>query len=197
MTYHDIYCLIVLTSVLEPPFGSPPSQPASPTVVDQGPSQTTSTNIDTGAWETSQAVLEPPNLSANDGWGGWNDWAPGPTAVTPPPAVQETATPPLTAPPQDSIQPADTEGAPPQNPANPPPAVAGDSPPPQENGDEQANSEQREGGEDNESQDDDSSDEEERAYWADFVEDTSGPDERELKMIEEDGQETDALNREC
>lgn len=51
------------------------------------------------------------------------------------------------------------------------------------------------GGEDGEGDDDsdDSTDEEEHPYWVNLKEDTSSPDERELKMIEETGNETSAI----
>jgi len=55
----------------------------------------------------------------------------------------------------------------------------------------------REGaGEDGEGDDDsdDSTDEEEHPYWVNLKEDTSSPDERELKMIEETGNEISAID---
>ncbi len=52
------------------------------------------------------------------------------------------------------------------------------------------------GGEDGEGDDDsdESTDEEEHPYWVKLNEDTSSPDERELKMIEENGNETSAMD---
>ncbi|KAI4114889.1 MAG: hypothetical protein LQ345_004416 [Seirophora villosa] len=52
---------------------------------------------------------------------------------------------------------------------------------------------QQQGREDDSSQEE-SSDEEERAYWAEFTEDMSGPDEQELSNIERAGDEVNALD---
>lgn len=65
-----------------------------------------------------------------------------------------------------------------------------------ENGNTEGIPEQQHGREDDSSQEE-SSDEEERPYWAEFTEDTSGPDEQELSNIERDGEEVDALDRKC
>ncbi|KAL8969430.1 MAG: hypothetical protein Q9197_004347, partial [Variospora fuerteventurae] len=62
-----------------------------------------------------------------------------------------------------------------------------------ENGNREGIPEQQHGREDDSSQEE-SSDEEERPYWAEFTEDTSGPDEQELSDIERDGEEVDALD---
>lgn len=98
--------------------------------------------------------------------------------------------------PQDDVQ-ANTATVPDPETATVPPAVGeGGTPPPEEQTNNQGDSEQQEGREADVDQEDDSSDEEERAYWADFVEDTSGPDEAELREIEQD-EDKDALDREC
>ena len=47
-----------------------------------------------------------------------------------------------------------------------------------------------------ESQDDDSTDEEDYPFWANIKEDTSSPDEEELRAIEETMDEVSALDRE-
>lgn len=52
-----------------------------------------------------------------------------------------------------------------------------------------------EGERDEDSQDDDSTDEEDYSFWTNLKEDTSGPDEEELKAIEEGGHEISALDR--
>ena len=52
-----------------------------------------------------------------------------------------------------------------------------------------------EGERDEDSQDDDSEDEEDYSFWANLKEDTSSPDEEELKAIEESGHEISALDR--
>ncbi|KAL8982752.1 MAG: hypothetical protein Q9205_002829 [Flavoplaca limonia] len=75
-----------------------------------------------------------------------------------------------------------------------PPAVSESAPdPPQQHDDNHVDSREQEGREADEEQADESSDEEERAYWAEFVEDTSGPDEDELRDIEH-AEEKDALD---
>lgn len=53
-----------------------------------------------------------------------------------------------------------------------------------------------EGEREEDSQDDESTDEEEYPYWANLKEDTSVPDQEELRAIEESGHETNALDRE-
>lgn len=53
-----------------------------------------------------------------------------------------------------------------------------------------------EGEREEDSQDDDSTDEEDYSFWANLKEDTSSPDEEELKVIEENGHEISALDRE-
>ncbi|KAL8669172.1 MAG: hypothetical protein Q9168_006225 [Polycauliona sp. 1 TL-2023] len=76
------------------------------------------------------------------------------------------------------------------------PALGEDAPPaPQQQDNNNGDPEQQTGREPDEDQEDDSSDEEERAYWADFVEDPSGPDEDELRVIEHE-EEKDALDHE-
>ncbi|KAL8776221.1 MAG: hypothetical protein Q9203_003422 [Teloschistes exilis] len=124
---------------------------------------------------------------------------------------QETSTTWLTAASQEAPEPTNAETTPtgnvapqdaapqdvaPQDAAASPPAVAGEASLPQAESNERDNQGRPEGREDSESQDGESSDEEERPYWADFVEDTSTPSERELTTIEEDGQENDALDHE-
>lgn len=52
-----------------------------------------------------------------------------------------------------------------------------------------------EGEREEDSQDDDSTDEEDYSFWANLKEDTSSPDEEELKAIEEGGHEISALDR--
>ncbi|KAI4099082.1 MAG: hypothetical protein LQ339_006155 [Xanthoria mediterranea] len=82
---------------------------------------------------------------------------------------------------------------PPTEHATTPPGVGESATPPtQEQNIIQGDSEQQEGREADEDQGDDS-DEEERAYWADFAEDTSGPDEEELRDIEQE-EEKEALD---
>lgn len=120
---------------------------------------------------------------------------------------QETSTTWLTTASQEATEPTNTDTTPtgnvapqdagPQDAAPPPPAAAGETSLPQPESNDRDNQERPEGREDSESQDGESSDEEERPYWADFVEDTSSPNERELRTIEEDGQEKDALDRKC
>ena len=81
---------------------------------------------------------------------------------------------------------------------SPAPPVATDSEgntSPQQDGTGAGNGGRPEGREEDESQDEDSADEEERAYWADFVEDKSGPDEEELRIIEKNDREINAFNR--
>ena len=53
-----------------------------------------------------------------------------------------------------------------------------------------------EGEREEDSQDDESTDEEDYPYWANLKEDTSVPDQEELRAIEESGHETNALDRE-
>lgn len=53
-----------------------------------------------------------------------------------------------------------------------------------------------EGEREEDSQDDESTDEEDYPFWANLKEDTSVPDQEELRAIEESGHETSALNRE-
>lgn len=126
-----------------------------------------------------------------------------PTTVATPPTIEETSTAQLTTPSQEATGPTNTETTPtenaaPQDAAASPPAAAGETSLSQPASNEQGTHERPEGREDEESQDGgESSDEEERPYWADFVEDTSMPSERELKLIEEDGQENDALDCKC
>ncbi|KAL8768207.1 MAG: hypothetical protein Q9209_005516 [Squamulea sp. 1 TL-2023] len=75
---------------------------------------------------------------------------------------------------------------PPENPTTPPATGEDGTSPSQEHNNNQGDSGVQEGREADDGQEDDSSDEEERAYWADFVEDTSGPDEDELREIEQE-----------
>ncbi|KAL8918481.1 MAG: hypothetical protein Q9172_005404 [Xanthocarpia lactea] len=110
-----------------------------------------------------------------------------------PPPASDTTTAMNPDGPQDDVE-ANAATAPPPETGTVPPAVGdGGTPPPEEQITNQGDSEQQEGREADEDQGDDSSDEEERAYWADFVEDTSGPDEVELREIEQD-EEKDALD---
>lgn len=53
-----------------------------------------------------------------------------------------------------------------------------------------------EGEREEDSQDDESTDEEDYPFWANLKEDTSAPDQEELRAIEESGHETSALDRE-
>lgn len=53
-----------------------------------------------------------------------------------------------------------------------------------------------EGEREEDSQDDESTDEEDYPFWANLKEDTSVPDQEELRAIEESGHETNALDRE-
>lgn len=95
---------------------------------------------------------------------------------------------------QGFAQPAIATVPPTEHATTPPGVGESATPPTQEANINQGDSEQREGREADEDQGDDS-DEEERAYWADFAEDTSGPDEEELRDIEQE-EEKDALDRE-
>ncbi|KAL8706604.1 MAG: hypothetical protein Q9201_000351 [Fulgogasparrea decipioides] len=183
-----------------PVVASPSGLPEIASGVAEGSSQETTTHLPTNA---SQTVLQRSNLPANEIGNEWGDWGssqtgdeqgPPPTTVTTPPAMQDPTATPHTDPPQESSRLENANAAPPQDVVTPPPAVGGEDSSPGQANNEQGNLEQQEGREDNESQDGDSSDEEERAYWAEFVEDTSGPDEHELKAIEEAGREIDALD---
>ncbi|KAL8737721.1 MAG: hypothetical protein Q9181_001406 [Wetmoreana brouardii] len=185
----------------DPVFASPTGVPENLSRVAEGSSQATTTELPTN---TSQTALQHSNPPANDTGSEWDDWGssrtgyeqePPPTTVTTPPAMQEPAAIPHTDPPQEISEPGNANAAPPQELVAPPPAVGGQDSSPGQANNEQGNLEQQEGREDNDSQDGDSSDEEERAYWAEFVEDTSRPDEHELKAIEEAGREIDALDR--
>ncbi|KAI4255671.1 MAG: hypothetical protein LQ352_002452 [Teloschistes flavicans] len=165
-----------------PSFGSPPRSPTSPPAVEIVTSENmaTSTHVPD---ELHPAIVGAP-----------------PTTVATPPTIEETSTAQLTTPSQEATGPTNTETTPtenaaPQDAAASPPAAAGETSLSQPASNEQGTHERPEGREDEESQDGgESSDEEERPYWADFVEDTSMPSERELKLIEEDGQENDALD---
>ncbi|KAL8870455.1 MAG: hypothetical protein Q9174_003509 [Haloplaca sp. 1 TL-2023] len=64
---------------------------------------------------------------------------------------------------------------------------------PQQASNESGSTEPRNGG-DEESSEEEEPEEEDRAYWADYVDDTTVPDEGEIRMIEEDGQELNATN---
>ncbi|KAL8924529.1 MAG: hypothetical protein Q9208_004004 [Pyrenodesmia sp. 3 TL-2023] len=96
-------------------------------------------------------------------------------------------------PPQNIAQGADADETslffPPIAETLPPPPL----PPPPAAEDNQNSAEQQPGREDDHDQED-SSDEEERPYWAEFVEDTSGPDEQELENIGRDRNEVNAVN---
>ena len=96
---------------------------------------------------------------------------------------------------QGNAQGPDPGGAPPQDASATENGDAEGWGSPQQGGNESGSTEPQNGADEEESEEEES-EEEERAYWADFVEDTSAPDERELSMIEEDGQELDATNRE-
>lgn len=137
------------------------------------------------------------------------------TAVLPnPPAISEgeTVQPPQAISPNvsSSHELATTDNSPPQNIAQGAdatdtslffPPIVGDLPPPPLDPppgaeDNRDNTEQQPGREDDNEQED-SSDEEERPYWAEFAEDTSGPDEQELENIERDKNEVNAVDRTC
>ncbi|KAL8846715.1 MAG: hypothetical protein Q9221_008219 [Calogaya cf. arnoldii] len=93
----------------------------------------------------------------------------------------------------DSAQAGNPTAPPPENATNPPNVGEGATTPPLERNTSERDPHQQEGREADEDQEEDSSDEEERAYWADFAEDPSGPDEDELRVIEQE-EEKDALD---
>ncbi|KAL8652019.1 MAG: hypothetical protein Q9226_004443 [Calogaya cf. arnoldii] len=105
-----------------------------------------------------------------------NPTVPPPENATNPPTIGDGATPP---PPERSTSERDLN--------------QGATTPPLERNPSERDPHQQEGREADEDQEEDSSDEEERAYWADFAEDTSGPDEDELRVIEQE-EEKDALD---
>ncbi|KAL8756794.1 MAG: hypothetical protein Q9184_004377 [Pyrenodesmia sp. 2 TL-2023] len=108
------------------------------------------------------------------------------------PSSHEVATTDI-SPPQNIAQEADASDTslffPPIVGGLPPPPLA----PPPGAEDNQDNAEQQPSREDDNEQED-SSDEEERPYWAEFAEDTSGPDEQELENIERDKNEVNAVD---
>ncbi|KAL8690427.1 MAG: hypothetical protein Q9218_004127 [Villophora microphyllina] len=165
-------------SAVAPPPESPPYSPTSPPAVNDVTPEAMATNAH------MPDEVDPSSLGAP------------PTNVDTPPEVPQTTAEQLPAPAQESTEPPSTEVASLEDLAPPPPAAAGETTVAQQGNNEQDNHERPEEREDEESQDGESSDEEERAYWAEFVEDTSSPSERELKAIEEDGQETDGLDHE-
>lgn len=95
---------------------------------------------------------------------------------------------------QDTAQFTDTIAPPPFF-----PSLTEDAPaiPPPPGGDNQPESAEQQQGREDDSSQEESSDEEERAYWAEFVEDTSGPDEQELENIERGNNEVNAVDRKC
>ncbi|KAL9003718.1 MAG: hypothetical protein Q9188_003422, partial [Gyalolechia gomerana] len=98
-----------------------------------------------------------------------------------------------TNPPQSENPPPDANGTRLENASTPPPVTIDEPSSPQDEANDQGEPEQQQAREDDSSQEE-SSDEEERPYWAEFAEDTSGPDERELKAIEQEDSEVDARN---
>ncbi|KAL8720643.1 MAG: hypothetical protein Q9225_002513, partial [Loekoesia sp. 1 TL-2023] len=122
------------------------------------------------------------DTSANDGQ---NAAGPPPSlfsSMVNPTEPHET---PATSPPEQVVP---ANAPPPEDASTPPPVTIPESSSPQEEANEP---EQQQGREDDSSQAE-SSDEEERPYWAEFEEDTSGPDEGELEIIEQDATEVDA-----
>ncbi|KAL8937051.1 MAG: hypothetical protein Q9216_004617, partial [Gyalolechia sp. 2 TL-2023] len=89
--------------------------------------------------------------------------------------------------------PPDADGTRLEDASTPPPATMDEPSSPQDEANEPGEPEQQQAREDDSSQEE-SSDEEERPFWAEFAEDTSGPDERELKAIEQQDSEVDARN---
>ncbi|KAL8759711.1 MAG: hypothetical protein Q9199_000583 [Rusavskia elegans] len=158
------------------------SSPNPPTVNQAQPSQST------------------PITQSTTSSGGWSPPAPAPPFL--PPAsdstnpsnpVSDSTNPFNPGAEQDATQAATAIAAPTEHATTPPAVGEGATPPPQEQNNNQGDSELQEGREADEDQEDDSSDEEERAYWAEFAEDTSGPDEDELRDIEQE-EAKDALD---
>ncbi|KAL8730105.1 MAG: hypothetical protein Q9166_004304 [cf. Caloplaca sp. 2 TL-2023] len=162
----------------------PDSQASSSSDEDDGPPPNASTiNQPEASINTSR-----PHSPAGNG-----ALSPPETPPSPPPATSEAVFAVATDPLQIDTQAGDGDATLPENATTPPAIAEGGTLPPQGANNDQGDIERQEGREVDESRDDDSSDEEERAYWADFVEDTTAPDEAELRIIEEDGHEKDAL----
>ncbi|KAL8709850.1 MAG: hypothetical protein Q9220_005466 [cf. Caloplaca sp. 1 TL-2023] len=136
---------------------------------------------------------------ANDLWGtepdndGWGAWSPPHRATSSPPTVSGTPVLPATTDPQDVIQASTIVPTPPGEMLDPSPQATNSVPSREEESGQDA-SEHPEAREEADSPGDGSLDEEERAYWADFVEDTSRPDEDESSVIEQPGHDTSALD---
>lgn len=96
-----------------------------------------------------------------------------------------------THPPEDNNPPPDANGTHHEDASTPPPVTIDEPSSPQHEANDRGEPEQQQAREDDSSQEE-SSDEEERPYWAEFAEDTSGPDERELEFIEREATEVDA-----
>ncbi|KAL8951781.1 MAG: hypothetical protein Q9222_002272 [Ikaeria aurantiellina] len=158
--------------------------------------------------ETSSDIPMPPEVTmsggrgmpaSNDLWGnpldndGWGNWSPPHRTASSPPTISGTPVLTATLDPQDVVQASITDSTPPREMVDPQPQdVTGPHSREGESG--QDISEPPEAREEADSPGDGSLDEEERAYWADFVEDTSRPDEEELKLIEQRGHEISALD---
>ncbi|KAL8806423.1 MAG: hypothetical protein Q9182_001338 [Xanthomendoza sp. 2 TL-2023] len=127
-----------------------------------------------------------------------------PPATTAEPFVDLTSSSPPTTSNEAGVTTADTprdnphagaaNTSPPENASTSPVHAEGGIPPHQEEDNNQEDVERQERGNVEERQRNDLSDDGENALWADFVEDTSGPDEEELRIIEQDDPEKNALD---
>ncbi|KAL8682394.1 MAG: hypothetical protein Q9186_001584, partial [Xanthomendoza sp. 1 TL-2023] len=96
--------------------------------------------------------------------------------------------------PQDIAQAGAANTVPPEHASILPVLTEGGMPRPQEEGNNQENAEQQERGNVEDGQGNDFSDDGEHTRWVAYVEDTTGPDEDELRMIEQEGHETSELD---
>ncbi|KAL8810533.1 MAG: hypothetical protein Q9200_002501 [Gallowayella weberi] len=113
---------------------------------------------------------------------------------SPPPATSNETGVTTTDTPQDNPQAGAANTFPPENASTPPVLAEGGIPPPQEEVNNQEDVEQQERGNVEERQRNDLSDDGEHTHWLNFVEDTSGPDEEELRIIEQEDDEKNALD---
>ncbi|KAL8993972.1 MAG: hypothetical protein Q9169_005945 [Polycauliona sp. 2 TL-2023] len=148
----------------------------------------------------SQPLLDSSVVEGTASNGGWSplvpappDPAPAANITDPINPVTESPNPATPSAPQDDVHVETVTAASAENTTTPPALDEGAPPPPQQQDNNPADPEQQTGREAEEDPEEDSSDEEERAYWADFVEDTSGPDEDELRVMEQE-EEKDALD---
>ncbi|KAL8969601.1 MAG: hypothetical protein Q9183_001925 [Haloplaca sp. 2 TL-2023] len=182
----------------DPPPSISPDHPPSPPHADQTNSESNAMNPlnpYSGQWRITDVTIVDPNAAANNASGGGNVSEDDPSTTNQGNVDGE----PTTGlggtndePSQGNAQVPDPGGAPQDASATENANAEGwGSSQPAEN--ESGSTEPQNGADEGDSEEEES-EEEERAYWADFVEDTSAPDERELSMIEEDGQELDATN---